>query len=122
MSRITVVDGVTIKNEAVAPGIGINWNPLTDTGTVVFKLATEHSIDGEFKQLLPHEPGEMSFSIDEILEYVFEVPLPDNTTMQLPGALLFLGIKSAVNTLYEARFTQPPEELPDPQPEPDPEP
>lgn len=98
MSRITETTNVTIKEELVAPRIVIEWNPTDDTGTVHWHITKEVWVGGEYKGFgAPTDV--LHISLDECLEYVFDVPLPDGTTTQMPAAMIFLGMKAAFDRL-----------------------
>lgn len=98
MSRITETTGVTIKEELVAPTTTIYWDPVTDTGVVQWNTAKERWVNGVYEGC--KSTGDvLSLSIDECLEHVFEITLPDGSTMQLPGAVMFLGMKAAFDRL-----------------------
>lgn len=48
MPRTTVVEGITLRKETVSPSIVINWNPLTDDGTVVFGMSELEFLNDEY--------------------------------------------------------------------------
>lgn len=110
-TRITTVADATIKEEVVSPGFIVSYDAQTQEGIISFALAVEKSINDVYVRTDPLQ-DRVAMSIDEMLEYVFEVPLPDGTTMHMPGALFFLGAKAVFDKIYEVRFgpTPPPEE------------
>jgi len=111
MSRFETVSGVDIVYEAVAPQIGIFWNPETNAGSIAFHV--EHQewrkpADGSLifagraaDQRVEMRP--MTVPLERFIGDVLDIELPDGSTMQLPGGILVLAVKAAFNKYYEEK-------------------
>lgn len=114
MSRITEVANATLKEELVAPRTIIDWQPNTDAGTIQWLVTKEKWVNGEYLGYGPPDDL-LTIDLDEALEYVFDVHLPDGSVVQMPAAMIFLGMKAAFDTLAPiiiAKRTAPPEVMP----------
>lgn len=101
MSRTTETRNATITSTAVAPFIGITWNPHDDSGVVEFRTQIMESIDGQFRQMLAGEP--LVVSIEDIMQREVTVTLPNGQTMPVAPGLIGLWIKQVFDDLYIER-------------------
>lgn len=97
MSRITVLENATIRSEIVAPRTTIHWNPLDNSGSVVFDTAIEERIDGQFQRMIPCES--IAVTLEELAQRTVTVP----GAGEVPFALVMGYIKQVFDDLYNER-------------------
>lgn len=109
MSRVTTVSNITLRREAVAPGVGIYWNPVDNTGTVTYHVQFMRYEDDEYKGMEQGFP--INVSLTKVLEDVIEVQTPKGV-QKIPGTLLMAAVKAHFEKTYEAYVasTQPKED------------
>lgn len=112
MSRIIEETNITRVLEAVAPTTTINWNPLDNSGTVVFQVQDMLTENGVYKGLQPNQAlgtgglgPYVQISIADLLARTVTVTLPDASTMDIPGGILMLTVKKLFDDLYSERIT-----------------
>lgn len=98
MSRITEIENATIRREVVAPRTIINWNPLDNSGSVMFDTATEESINGEFHRLVPGET--IAVTLEDLAQRTIIVE-----GIEVPFLLIAGAIKQVFNDIYVERNT-----------------
>lgn len=100
------------KVEAVAPRIGIDWDPYTNDGTVTFyfdKLTTQADgtvLERTFLGVLPAQIGGVLAAT-----YTITDPLTGAQTVE-PGWKLMAMIKAATDAVYEASQHEQPSPAP----------
>lgn len=94
MTRITEIENASIRREVVAPRISINWNPLDNSGAVVFDTAVEERINGEFHRLIPHDS--IAVNLGELASRTVTVP----GVGEVPFALVMGYIKQVFDDVY----------------------
>lgn len=97
MPRIKEQTNVTLTREAVAPRIQINWNPVDNSGAVIFHVERMEAIDGEFQRMIPE--GFLSVSLADLMPR--SVTLPDGSEVSTPMVMGY--IKAMFDTLYTER-------------------
>lgn len=98
MTRISVVENASIRREVVAPRTTIHWNPLDDSGSVVFDTAIEESINGEFSRLIPSES--IAVTLADLANRTIIVQ-----GIEVPFLLIAGAIKQVFDDIYTERDT-----------------
>lgn len=95
--RVVTQENVTIRREAVSPYTEIHWNPVDNTGNVVFR---SQWMKYENDQFVGYEQAPTIYdSIEDILQSTITIQTPDGP-LEVSGALLMAAIKQR----YEDRF------------------
>lgn len=98
-ARISTVNAST-EAEALAPRTVINWEPVSNTGSVLFECAKFYrtSSSGDYFGA-PQPDGGISISLAELLTRSVDVPTPQGT-ITVPMPLLMGAIKVLFDQLY----------------------
>lgn len=102
-SRIVETESVTLRKEAIAPFIGIHWNP-DDTGRIEFWVAHEISENGVLARIEDDKRPSMRplrRTLTEILPRLIMVPNPQGgDPIAVPAVLLMGAIKQFFDDVY----------------------
>lgn len=93
MSRILVTENATIKRELVAPITNINWDPLTNSGTMNYQIYEMLYINGEFIKSTHVKTA--SVSLEEMISKVYSVEVEPGVSVDVPGGIVMLAFKKA---------------------------
>lgn len=115
--------------EIMAPGVDINWNPITNTGPISFSMARYLVENGVIRpDIHPSPAGMLSVHLEDIIYRCFAPSNPGDTIVDpVTGADLthisvagvMTIIKAAFDTLYTEKFPPVPSPTPTPTPTPD---
>ena len=98
-ARIQTVNAAT-ESEALAPLTRIQWNPIDNTGAVVFECAKFYRTAGTTDYFGAPEPdGALSVSLADLLQRSVDVPTPQGP-VNVPMTLLMGAIKVLFDQLY----------------------
>ena len=124
MSRIITTENVTVTREFVSPTTTIRWDPLTNTGSLTYKVEEYLFIDDEFVQ--SKVIGESSITLEQMVDRNYDVEVELGQFVTVPGGLIMLAFKKAfedalaAGQVYTGQPVAAPVQL-GPTPEPDPE-
>lgn len=106
MTLITEIENASIRNVVVAPRTTINWNPLDDSGSVVFDTAIEESINGEFSRLIPGEA--IAVTLEDLAQRTIVVQGIEVPFLLIAGAIkqVFKDVYIEQNTSAETEPTE----------------
>lgn len=93
MSRIINTENATVKRELVSPTTIIDWEPLSNTGTITYQVKELLYVNGEFVKDVPF--GNFTVSLDKMLEKVYNVEVEPGVFVEVPGGLMMLAFKKA---------------------------
>jgi hypothetical protein len=93
MSRILITENATIKRELVAPITTINWDPVTDTGTLNYQIYEMLYINGEFIKSTHVKTA--SVTLTDMVQKVYSVEVEPGVSVDVPGGLVMLAFKKA---------------------------
>lgn len=99
MTRITTINAET-EAEVLAPRTAINWDPVSNTGSVVFECAKFYrtaSTGAYFGQ--PQSDGALSISLADLLPRVITVQTPQGP-VDVPALLLMGAVKTLFDELH----------------------
>ena len=93
MSRVITTENVTVTREFVSPITTIRWDPLTNTGSLTYKVEEYLFIDDEFVQ--SKVIGESSITLEQMVERNYDVEVEPGQFVTVPGGLIMLAFKKA---------------------------
>lgn len=93
MSRIISTENATVKRELVAPTTIIDWEPLSNSGTITYQVKELLYVNGEFVKDVPF--GNFTVSLDKMIEKVYNVEVEPGVFVEVPGGLMMLAFKKA---------------------------
>jgi len=108
-NRIHTQENIVRKTEAVSPRITITWDPGTTDGLVEYSVMDLVIENGVKVGLAPHTRLKavagapmVRVTLDEVLNSMIEVELPDGTLYPLPGGL----VVGAVKAVFDRKFNE----------------
>lgn len=93
MSRIINTENASVTRELVSPTTIIDWDPLSNTGTLTYQVKELLFINNEFIKAVPF--GNFSVSLDEMISNTYSVEVEPGVFMDVPGGLIMLAFKKA---------------------------
>ena len=93
MPRVITTENVTITREFVSPATTIRWDPLTNTGSLTYKVEEYLFIDDQFVQ--SKVIGESSITLEQMITRNYDVEVEPGQSMTVPGGLIMLAFKKA---------------------------
>jgi hypothetical protein len=109
-SRVLTEENVTRIREAVAPKITIDWDPVTNGGSVTFFLADQVTENGVYKGMETHKTLRANAQLGQI-QNVIVVPMEEimgatitTSSGTTPGYVLMVLIKAFFEQLYTDRL------------------
>jgi hypothetical protein len=113
MSRIIEETHITRVLEAVSPETNIYWNPVDDTGNIVFRVKDMLTENDVFKGLQSNQSlgtggqgSDIWVTIENLLNRTITIILPDQSTMDIPSGILMLAVTKLFNDLYDERIVE----------------
>lgn len=93
MSRIINTENASVMRELVSPTTIIDWDPISNSGTLTYKVEELLFVNNELIKSVPF--GNFTVSLQSMIEKVYEVEVEPGVMMQIPGGLIMLAFKKA---------------------------
>ncbi len=93
MTRIINTENATVTRELVSPTTIIDWDPLSNSGTLTYKIEELLFINNEFVKKVPSST--LTVSLDMVIGKTYQVEVEPGVTMDIPGGLIMLAFKKA---------------------------
>lgn len=93
MSRIINTENATVLRELVSPTTIIDWDPLSNTGTLTYQVKELLFVNNEFIKAVPF--GNFSVSLDKMISSTYSVEVEPGVFQTVPGGLIMLAFKKA---------------------------
>lgn len=123
MSRVSTTENATVTREFVSPTTTVHWDPISNSGTLVYNVEEMLFINGEFIQST--HKSSVAISLEELVAREYPVEVAPGVVQNVPGGLIMLAFKKAFEIAVEegkVPVTPVAAPVPDPAPEPAPEP
>ena len=109
MSRIRNEENITRTREAVSPKTLINWNPVTNDGTLSFHVQDIVMENGEVVALSKNKDlkaDTLDTPFSELMGRTIMVPVDAENTVPVPVPLIMGAIKKLFDELYNERIAE----------------
>lgn len=93
MSRIITTENATVTREYVSPVTTIHWDPISNTGVLVYHVKELLFINGE--HISTTDKTSASLSLDTVVNAVYSVEVAPGVVHDVPGGLIMLAFKKA---------------------------
>jgi hypothetical protein len=93
MSRTLTTENATVKRELVSPTTVINWDPLSNSGTLMFQMQEMIYVNDQFIKSAP--VNNISMTIQELVSRTYTVEVEPGVFVDVPGGLIMLAFKKA---------------------------
>jgi len=93
MSRIINTENASVKRELVSPTTTIDWDPISNSGTLTYRVEELLFVNEELIKSVPF--GNFTVSLQSMIEKVYNVEVEPGVTTQISGGLIMLAFKKA---------------------------
>lgn len=93
MARIVNTENASVKRELVAPTTIIDWDPLSNSGTVTYQVRELFYINNEYVRGVPF--NNFTVALDSMISKVYNVEVEPGVFVDVPGGLIMLAFKKA---------------------------
>ncbi len=93
MARIINTENASVKRELVSPTTIIDWDPISNSGTLTYKVEELLFVNEEFVKSVPF--GNFSVALDSMVSKVYNVEVEPGVFIDVPGGLIMLAFKKA---------------------------
>lgn len=93
MARIINTENASVKRELVSPTTIIDWDPISNSGTVTYQVKELLHINGEYVRSVPF--NSFSVALDSMVSKVYNVEVEPGVFIDVPGGLIMLAFKKA---------------------------
>lgn len=93
MARIINTENATVTRELVSPTTIIDWDPLSNSGTITYKVEELLFINNEFMKKVPF--SNFTVSLDKVIEKTYQIEVEPGVTIDVPGGVIMLAFKKA---------------------------
>ncbi len=93
MSRTLITENATVKRELVSPTTIINWEPLSNSGTLTFQMQEMIYVNDQFFKSVP--VNNISMTLQELVSKTYNIEIEPGVFMDVPGGVIMLAFKKA---------------------------
>ncbi len=110
--------GEGVDLESMCPALTMEWDPVTNSGTIVFQVAKYVVVRGEIREdIAPSPDASLIVPLTEIMTRTYAEGLTDPVTGADLSGVTPMGImqyaKAAFDTIHNERYGSAPPEEPD---------
>lgn len=93
MSRVITTENAKVTREYVSPTTTIRWDPLSNTGSLVYTVEEYLFINDQFVQ--SKIIGDSSITLEQMVTRNYDIELEPGVFTTVPGGLIMLAFKKA---------------------------
>jgi hypothetical protein len=93
MSRVSIKENATVKRELVSPTTIINWDPISNSGTITYNINEILYIDDQY--IRSTSAFSTTVTLEQMISKVYDIEIEPGVFIQVPGGVVMLAFKKA---------------------------
>ena len=93
MSRVLTTKNAKVVREYVSPITTIHWDPISNSGVLIYNVNEILHINDEFIQMMPK--SSVTLPIEQLVNRDYEIEVAEGVSHTVNGGLIMLAFKKA---------------------------